>query len=58
MASAGISCVQRIDCFELFKRVCGVTADRLTRYISYLLRDSDRDSKYLEDQTWHQSRIE
>jgi hypothetical protein len=58
VASAGISCVQRIGCFELFKPVCGVTADRLTQYISYLSRDSDRDSKYLEDQTWHQSRIE
>lgn len=58
MVSAGISCVRRIDCFELFKRVCGVTANRLTQYISYLSRDSDRDSKYLEDQTWHQSRIE
>ena len=46
MVSAGISCVQRIDCFELFKRVCGVTANRLTQYISYLSRDSDRDSKY------------
>ena len=58
MASAGISCLQRIGCFKLFKTVCGVTADRLTQYISYLSRDSDRGSKYLEDQTWHQSRIE
>ena len=58
MALAGISCVYRAGCFELVTQVCGAPNDSRNQYIYSYVRDYDCDLKYLEDQTWHQSRIE